>query len=366
MIKGWLATFLPIHLIALPPSLFGRVDDPSGRLLGRLRREGDIDMIGAVELDPSAIGRDVAGPIIGWFGHRGSKPVCRLGFDRNASVTSRCKDPCTAALVVDRSRRKGKTEMHATTVGQGRAMLLLHGPGSSGHAWRPVLDGLGSGRRLIVPDLPGHGRSPAEEDSGSFQGLVRSVQAFLSAEHMTDIDMVGSSLCARIVLELARRGIGRHVVALDPGGFWEGWERQFAVTSLSVSRALAKSLKAALPALAGNPLSRSALLAQLSARPWALDGGFVAEELRALADTPTVPDLIKDLGYCPGQDGTRRTAGKLALGWGRHDRLCLPQQARRAAERFPAATLHWFQHSGHFPMWDEPGAVIRLIHEVCG
>lgn len=256
--------------------------------------------------------------------------------------------------------------MHVVKHGRGRPLLLIHGLGSSGHAWEPVGGALAQDRQLIVPDLPGHGQTAAEADSGSFAGLVRSVRSWLESAALTDIDMVGSSLGARIVLELARQGLGGHVVALDPGGFWQGWERQFAVTSLTASRALVRGLKPMLPTLAGNPVSRSALLAQLSARPWALDGGFVAEELRALADAPTVPELIRDLGYGPEQEGAERTPGKLAIGWGRHDRLCLPVQAERAARRFPHARLHWFERSGHFPLWDEPAETVRLVREVCG
>ncbi len=250
--------------------------------------------------------------------------------------------------------------------GRGKPLLLVHGLGSSGHAWEPVIVPLAEARRVMVIDLPGHGASPAEPDSGTFAGLVRSVSEWLETTRMTGVDMVGSSMGARLVLELARRGLAGNVVALDPGGFWEGWERKFLVTTLTASRALVSTLKPALPRLAANKASRSALLAQLSARPWALDGAFVAEELRALADTPTVPSLVKDLGYGKGQTGIADTGKRLAIGWGRHDRLCLPVQAGRAIERFPSARLHWFEHSGHFPLWDEPRETVKLIAEVCG
>lgn len=250
--------------------------------------------------------------------------------------------------------------------GRGKPLLLVHGLGSSGHGWEPVLGALAEARRVMVLDLPGHGGSPAESDSGTFAGLVRSVATWLETERMTGVDMVGSSMGARIVLELAQRGLAGNVVALDPGGFWEGWERQLAVTSLTASGALVRTLKPALPALCGNVVSRSALLAQLSARPWALDGAFVAEELRTLAETRTLSSLISDLGYGPGQEGVAQTRGRLAIGWGKHDRLCLPVQARRAAARFPSARLHWFAHSGHFPLWDEPRETVRLIGETVG
>jgi pimeloyl-ACP methyl ester carboxylesterase len=116
--------------------------------------------------------------------------------------------------------------------------------------------------------LAGHGETPAQVDSASFAGLVRSVDAWLDEEGLAGADMVGSSMGARLVLELARRERAGAVVALDPGGFWQGWERQYTYASLRASAALLRTLKRMLPALSHNAASRSALLAQLSARPW--------------------------------------------------------------------------------------------------
>ena len=28
---------------------------------------------------------------------------------------------------------------------------------------------------------------------------------------------------------------------------------------------------------------------------------------------------------------------------------------------FPGAAMHWFEHSGHFPMWDQPEETVGLI-----
>ena len=102
-------------------------------------------------------------------------------------------------------------------------------------------------------------------------------------------------------------------------------------------------------------------MAQLSARPWALDPAFVARELKSLADTRTVNSLVKDLANGPMQEGPAKTAAPIVIGWGRKDRLCLPQQAERAMKAFPQATLHWFERSGHFPMWDQPEETVRVI-----
>jgi len=53
----------------------------------------------------------------------------------------------------------------------------------------------------------------------------------------------------------------------------------------------------------------------------------------------------------------------LVIGWGRSDHVCLQRQARRAIELFPDTRLHWFDHSGHFLMWNVPQATTRLIIE---
>jgi pimeloyl-ACP methyl ester carboxylesterase len=174
--------------------------------------------------------------------------------------------------------------------------------------------------------------------------------------------MAGSSLGARIVLELARRGRAGPVVAFNPGGFWQGWERAWAGSSLSASSMLLRSIRPAIPAVARNAIGRSALLAQLSARPWALDGDLVAGELANLSRTPTVDSLISDLANGPAQLG-RASSEKVTIGWGRHDRLCLPVQAERAHRAFPGSSLVWFEHSGHFPIWDEPEASAALMIE---
>ena len=55
------------------------------------------------------------------------------------------------------------------------------------------------------------------------------------------------------------------------------------------------------------------------------------------------------------------STGRIVIGWGRHDRLCLPGQAARAKAAFPSAELHWFESSGHFPMWDMPEQTVEVI-----
>ena len=248
-----------------------------------------------------------------------------------------------------------------TRSGRGKPILLVHGLGGSRRSWDAISPTLAQTKQVIVLELPGHGEAPSEADSGTFEGLARSLDDWIIQENLTGIDMVGSSMGARLVLEMARRGHAGAVVALDPGGFWQGWERTFFRTTITASIALVRALQPALPALARNRASRTALMLQLSARPWALDPGLVLNELQSFAGTPTFNSLVKDLATGPMQEGPAATDAPVVIGWGRKDRLCLPQQASRARAAFPEATLHWFEQSGHFPMWDQPEEAIRVI-----
>ncbi|MEG3166287.1 alpha/beta fold hydrolase [Sphingomonas sp. PB2P19] len=246
--------------------------------------------------------------------------------------------------------------------GTGRKLLLIHGLGGSWRSWSTILEALSANRMVIAIDLPGHGATPAEHDSGTFDGLVDSVQRYIVHNELVGIDVVGSSMGARLVLELARRGVVGNVIALDPGGFWRGWERTFFKTTIGASGRLLRAIRPGLPMLSRNAASRTALLAQLSAHPWALDPQIVATELKGLSTTPTFDSLVDSLATGPEQTGPAAdSTGGIVIGWGKHDRLCLPRQAARAMAAFPSAQLHWFESSGHFPMWDMPDETVNVI-----
>lgn len=252
--------------------------------------------------------------------------------------------------------------MHQVERGNGPPLLLIHGLGGSWRSWNPILEPLSRERRVIAIDLPGHGNSPATPGSDSFAGLADQVAGHIADSGLAGVDIVGSSMGARMVLELARRGGAGRVVALDPGGFWQGWERGFFKTTIGLSGKLLRAIRPALPGASRSAVMRTALLAQLSARPWALDAQLVATELTGITKTRSFDALVRDLADGPEQRGPAADPGqRIVIGWGRHDRLCLPRQAKRAQAAFPSATLHWFERSGHFPMWDEPAEAARII-----
>ena len=223
------------------------------------------------------------------------------------------------------------------------------------------MDDLAAHREVIAVDLPGFGDTPPLPGEVSIATLTDAVEEFLTEQDLRSVDTVGTSMGARMVLELARRGLGGDTVALDPGGFWTTGERRLFGTSLRASMALVRRLDPVLPTLLGNPATRTALLAQFSARPWALRPEIPLEELRRMISSPSFDDALRALADGPTQEGAATVPGRVTLGWGRRDGVTLPRQAERARFAFPDAELHWFDSCGHFPQWDKPAETVALV-----
>lgn len=255
------------------------------------------------------------------------------------------------------------SRMHYRREGQGPKLLLVHGLGSNSESWSPILESLAEHREVIAVDLPGHGRTPSLAGPTTVASLADALESFIADEQLEGIDLVGSSVGARLVLELARRGSGGAVVALDPGGFWNRAGAFYLGVTLGASIRLVRLLGPLLPTITASALGRSALLVQLSIRPWRIEAGTVLAEMRSFAATEVFDEVLRDLVAGPQQQGMPAGSARrpVVIVWGRRDRVTLARQARRAMDRFPDAELHWLERCGHFPHWDRPQEAVQLI-----
>lgn len=249
--------------------------------------------------------------------------------------------------------------------GSGSPLLLVHGLGAGWRSWSPILDELAERREVIAVDLPGFGETPPLTGEVSISSLTDSVADFIREQGLDGVCTVGQSMGGRIVLELARRGVGGDVVALDPGGFWSDRDLVIFGATLRPSIAVVRALRGLLPTLLASSVGRTLLLSQLSARPWALSRETVLADVRGLADSPSTGAAMDALTKGPKQQGAPAgtVPGRVTIGWGRRDLITLPRQAARARELFPDAVVHWFERCGHFPQWDAPSEATRLILE---
>ena len=94
-------------------------------------------------------------------------------------------------------------------VGEGAPILLVHGwigSAENFHKWVPALEGR---RRMIIPDLPGFGETPALSGRHSIEALGTFLAGFTDAIELPLYDLGGLCLGGTVAIELALQQPGR-------------------------------------------------------------------------------------------------------------------------------------------------------------
>ena len=83
-------------------------------------------------------------------------------------------------------------------------VLLIHGLGGEADTWRHVLPALAVHYRLLVPDLPGSGRSGVPAHPLGVPGLMRALLELLDTLGLAQVGLIGHSMGAVIAHAIAR------------------------------------------------------------------------------------------------------------------------------------------------------------------
>jgi pimeloyl-ACP methyl ester carboxylesterase len=246
------------------------------------------------------------------------------------------------------------------SAGSGEPLLLLHGIGSTHDDFTVLRPQLDADYRVLAPDLPGHGRSPALPGRPTIAAITDAIIADLDELGVGRVHVLGNSIGARIALELAARDRARSVVAISPSGLNNPAERVYQGVLMSGDRVVLRGLRPFLPALARTTLGRTALLAGLRSAPWrageiearALREGFAGADAfwpmlwwGILADVPTGLGRID----CP-VILAQGTADVVAVG-----------QTPRYLTAITGARFVPLLGAGHAPQSDTPTAILALV-----
>lgn len=131
-----------------------------------------------------------------------------------------------------RTARAAGVEISYREAGTGSPVMLVHGWPQTGECWRGVVPALAERHRVIVPDLPGFGRSapPPAYDAAA---LARIVVAFLQAVGAPRASVVGHDWGGSLTFRLATHhaeALDRFVVVNAPFrklDLWRGWHFLF-------------------------------------------------------------------------------------------------------------------------------------------
>jgi 4,5:9,10-diseco-3-hydroxy-5,9,17-trioxoandrosta-1(10),2-diene-4-oate hydrolase len=265
----------------------------------------------------------------------------------------------TANTMTERTVRVHGKEIFVAETGTGAPVVLLHGggPGASGVSnYSRNIEALAQNFRVIVPDMPGYGRSVKGVDrSDPFGYLADHIRGMLDELGIDRAHLVGNSYggsCAlRLALDTPRR-VDR-LVLMGPGGV--GTTRGLPTAGLKSLLAYYGGEGPNLEKL--DTFIRSYLVFDGDALPEELIESRYAASIdpEVLADPPL--QRPPDLRTLWRMDFTRdRRLGGLSIPtlviWGRDDKVNKPSGAAMLAKRMPNADVLITANTGHWVQWE--------------
>jgi pimeloyl-ACP methyl ester carboxylesterase len=232
----------------------------------------------------------------------------------------------------------------AERLNESRALVLLHGIGSTALSWHAQLQAF-QGRRVLAWNAPGYAdSSPLPSALPVAQDYARALLALLDDQNLGPTALVASSWGSTIAIALAALQPARvtHLVLSGPTSGYGAlpFAQRLALFAARGERARTAGISAMLeqdaPRLMASPLSAEQRLQQARARRGVtLDGYLQALHALTAADAPPA---LRDVA-CP-----------TLIVYGEQDAIAPPaEHALRLAETLPSAQLVVFPRCGHLP-----------------
>ncbi|MBB3754110.1 pimeloyl-ACP methyl ester carboxylesterase [Mycolicibacterium sp. BK634] len=252
--------------------------------------------------------------------------------------------------------------------GSGPVIVMLHGggPGASGLSnYSRNIDALAEHFRVVVPDMPGYGRSSKHVDhSDPFGYLADTMRGLMDELGLLSAHLVGNSYGGAAALRLALdtpQRVGK-LVLMGPGG-------------IGTTRGLpTPGLKSLLSYYGGDGPSREKLAAFI--RTYLVyDGAAVPDDLielryQASLDPDVVaspplrrPSGLRTLWRMDLTRDKRVTAlpNPTLVLWGRDDKVNRPAGGPLLQRLMPNAELVMTSHTGHWMQWERAELFNRLV-----
>lgn len=227
------------------------------------------------------------------------------------------------------------------------ALVLVHGLGTSASTWVNVLPHIGR-YRILAPDLPGFGLSPAPDAVPTIDRYVRFLEDFVDSVIEGPFALLGHSMGGWITMKyaLAHRDRVQHLLLINPAGiYYQGVDKlrdAFILRSTKDTRALLDLIWVRYP---------------WYFRPFT---PFVFEDLVG-RKVPEIVSSVREEDFVNADLG--RMTIPVSVIWGLGDKLISPEALRILEERLPARRIYTIRDSGHVPQLQAPGELLTILHK---
>ena len=256
---------------------------------------------------------------------------------------------------------------HVQVLGNGPALLLLHGTGASSHSWRALLPRLAEHFTVIAPDLPGHGFSGALPGAPTIPAMAEAIAVLLQRLGAQPRYAAGHSAGAALLVQLAaeRRlalpGFASFNGALQP---FDGALRIFTPAAKLLAHLPLVPQLAAWRAQDARAVDRliDGTGSQLDAEGRALYARLVRDPRHVAGALAMM--AAWDLDALQRQ--LPRVTAEVLLVVGGRDRTVPPGQAQASAARLPSAHVVTLPGLGHLAHEEAPGQAVALLLDAAG
>lgn len=252
-----------------------------------------------------------------------------------------------------------KSTLHYEERGAGVPLLLIHGFPFSGQMWAAQMAGLAGGARVLVPDLPGFGKSPAIRASSTVDQYAEDCFGVLDALDIMEPAVIGGlSLGGYVALAAARlfplrvRGL---ILASTRAG------ADSAEGKANRDKTIAQ-VKANGPLVVAESMYPKFLSpANYEEQP------RVAGQVRDIMRGATPEGVIAALGAMRDRPDSSGLLPNLHMPMliihGKDDQLIPPSEAEAMAKAIPHNELRLLAKAGHLPNLEQPEEFNRLVKE---
>jgi pimeloyl-ACP methyl ester carboxylesterase len=256
-------------------------------------------------------------------------------------------------------------------LGEGPAIVLIHGITSSSRTWYSVMEGLAEHHTVIAPDLLGHGQSAKPRGDYSLGAYASGIRDLLAILDVPSATVVGHSLGGGIAMQFAYQFPDRldRLVLVDSGGLGEEVSLALRAATLPLAEYVLPFLFGPVPRGTGRVAGRA--LGKLGFRGSAQLRG-IAEGLESLGSAEARHAFVHTARSVIDPRGQRVDArDRLYLSaqvptllvWGECDSIIPVSHGRRAAELMPDSRFEVFAGAGHFPFNDDPERFVSVLSD---
>ena len=248
--------------------------------------------------------------------------------------------------------------------GEGRPVVLLHGPYANAAHWMRVIPALCAGYRVIVPDLPGHGASQVVRGALDVESMLRWLGELIEQTCTSRPALVGhlfgGAMAARFAIERGQE-VAR-LVLINALGLSEFRPApQFADAMTAFADAPTERTHQSLWQYCAHDLPT---LRQQMGPLWEPFEAYNLERARSASQRAAIPQLMQSFGASaiPPADLARITV-PTALIWGRHD-LATPLSIAEAASARYGWPFYVIEKANDDPPVEQPEALAKALLSV--